>query len=103
MFLTHRKLHMAVAAGLAVTAAYTVTAVAQEATASGEVRRVDAVKGEVTIKHGAISDLGLPAMVLVYQANPDVLKDIKPGDKITFTAKREGGANGKYVVTQIKK
>jgi Cu/Ag efflux protein CusF len=36
---------------------------------------------------------------MVYRSSPDLLKDIKPGDKITFTAKREGD---KYVVTQIK-
>ena len=68
------------------------------ATASGEVRRVDAAAGQVAIKHDAISDLELPAMTLVYQASPALLANIKPGDQVRFTATRQ---NGKYVVTQI--
>ena len=68
------------------------------ATASGEVRRVDAAAGKVTIKHGEISELELPAMTLVYQASPALLADIKPGDKVRFTAARQ---SGQYVVTEI--
>ena len=68
------------------------------ATASGEVRRVDAAAGKVAIKHDAISALELPAMTLVYQATPALLANIKPGDKVRFTATRQGG---KYVVTEI--
>lgn len=75
-------------------------AAAQEATASGEVRRVDAQAGRITIKHGAISDLELPAMTLVYHAQPLLLQGLSPGDKIKFTAKRE---NDRYVVTKISK
>ena len=68
------------------------------ATASGEVRRVDAAAGKVAIRHDAIADLDLPAMTLVYQASPALLANIKPGDHVRFTAARQGG---KYVVTQI--
>lgn len=68
------------------------------ATASGEVRRVDAADGKVTIKHGEISALGLPAMTLVYRATPALLAGIKAGDKVRFTATRQ---DGRYVVTQI--
>jgi len=100
MALRHSKTLLALAAGLAITTAYSTAAVAQEAQASGEVRRVDASAGKITIKHGAISALQLPAMALVYHASPDLLTNIKPGDKITFTAKREGN---NYVVTEIKK
>lgn len=82
------------------TSVYAVTAQAQQASASGEVRRVDAAAGKVAIKQGAIADLQLPAMTLVYQVDPALLKGIQPGDKVSFTAKREGG---KYIVTQIKK
>ncbi len=100
MPLTNYRLQQVLSAGLALASVYSVTAMAQEASASGEVRRVDAVAGKVTIKHGAISALELPAMTLVYQADPALLAGIKPGDKITFKAKREGG---QYVVTEIKK
>lgn len=101
MFLSNRLTwQAAVMAGLVLTSVYAVTAQAQQASASGEVRRVDATAGKVTIKQGAIADLQLPAMTLVYQIDPALLKDIRPGDKVSFTAKREAG---KYIVTQIKK
>lgn len=98
MALANRTQWQALAAMLAVTSFYSASAMAQEANASGEVRRVDAAAGKVTIKHGAISDLDLPAMTLVYRIDPVLLKNIKPGDKVKFTARRE---EGRYVITQI--
>src|SRR5690606_12705396 len=100
MPLMNHRAAQALAAALAFTSFYSVNAVAQEASASGEVRRVDAQAGKITIKHGAISDLELPAMTLVYRIDPALLGDIKPGDKVKFTAKRE---NNQYVVTKISK
>ncbi|MBO1111459.1 copper-binding protein [Bordetella petrii] len=70
------------------------------ATASGEVRRVDAAGGKVTIKHDKITALDLPAMTLVYRADPALLAGIRPGDKVRFTATRQ---DGRYVVTDISK
>ncbi|MGB6105701.1 MAG: copper-binding protein [Pusillimonas sp.] len=100
MHSANHRVAQALAAALALTSFYSVSAVAQEASASGEVRRVDAAGGKITIKHGAIADLELPAMTLVYRADPALLADIKPGDKVKFTARRE---NGQYVVTAISK
>ena len=94
-----KRLLPAIAAGLLVTMSALAQA-AQSGSASGEVRRVDAASGRVTIKHGPISALDLPAMTLVYQAAPGLLATIKPGDKVNFTATRE---NENYVVTQITK
>src|SRR5690606_7537222 len=70
------------------------------ATASGEVRRVNPGEGTVTIKHGEIKALDLPAMTLVYRADPALLANIRPGDSVRFTATRQGG---NYVITQIGK
>ncbi len=100
MSLLNNRSMQIVAAALAITSVYAVQAVAQEASASGEVRRIDLQAGKVTIKHGAISDLDLPAMTLVYKCDPALLAGIKPGDKVRFTAKRE---NNQYVVTDISK
>jgi len=72
----------------------------RQATASGEVRRLDAADGKVAIKHEAISALRLPAMTLVYQADPKLLAGLKPGDRVRFTAQRR---DGQYVVTEIAK
>jgi len=94
----NQRAMQALAAALALTSFYSVNAVAQEASASGELRRVDAAAGKITIKHGAISDLELPAMTLVYRIDPALLADIKPGDKVKFTAKRD---NNQYVITKI--
>lgn len=75
-------------------------ALAQQATATGEVRRVDVQGGTVALRHGEIKALDLPAATLVYHAAPALLKNIKPGDKVRFTATRQ---DGKYVVTAIDK
>ena len=90
----------AVAAALVATSAYSVAAIAQEATASGEVRRINAAEGKITIKHGQIPDLDLAAMTLVYRIDPALMADIKPGDSVKFTARREAG---QYVVVAISK
>lgn len=95
-----RVLLSAVAAALALGSFYAVQATAQEASATGEVRRVDAQAGKITLKHGAIAALDLPAMTLVYRVDPALLGDIKPGDKVSFTARRDGGI---YTVTAISK
>lgn len=100
MTVANERLLQGLAAAMVLTSFYSTSAIAQEASASGEVRRVDAEAGKVTIKHGAIADLQLPAMTLVYQVDPALLADIKPGDKVKFTAKRE---NGQYVITAISK
>lgn len=76
------------------------TQVAQSANVSGERRRVDITSGCVTIKHGPISTLGLPAITVVYRAAPHLLKRLKPGDNVNFIATRQ---NDNYIVKQISK
>ncbi|MCH4270536.1 MAG: copper-binding protein [Kerstersia gyiorum] len=71
---------------------------AVQAKASGEVRRVDAANGKVTIKHGAIPELELGAMTLVYRISPELIVLVKPGDNIRFTATR---TDGQYWVIAI--
>lgn len=89
---------MTAAAAVAVVTLAAPLAFAQQAEASGEVRRVDPAGGKVTIKHDAIKALDLPAMTLVYEADPALLAKIKAGDKVRFTAVRK---DGKYIVTTI--
>lgn len=90
----------ALAAALAVAACYSIPAQAQEGSGSGEIRRIDAQAGKITLKHGAISALELPAITLVYQIDPALLAGLQPGDKVKFTARR---VNGQYVVVEISK
>jgi Cu(I)/Ag(I) efflux system protein CusF len=100
MSFTDRSVLQGVLAALAVGSAVVAPAWAQQAGASGEVRRVDAAAGKITLTHGEIPDLKLPAMSMVYRADPSLLQGLKPGDKVTFTARRE---NGQYVITAISK
>jgi Cu(I)/Ag(I) efflux system protein CusF len=66
----------------------------------GEVRKVDKDAGKLTIKHGAIRNLDMPAMTMVFQAKDKSLLDkVKAGDKIRFRAESE---NGKLLVTDIQ-
>ena len=69
--------------------------------ADGEIRKVDRKAGTLTIKHGPIQAIDMPAMTMVFQAKEAaMLKRVKAGDKVKFQA--EMGARGKVVVTQIE-
>lgn len=92
--------HIAAAIFALGTVAVVSPAIAQQGTATGEVRRIDAAAGKITLKHGSIDALELPGMTLVYLIDPALLGDIKPGDKVKFTAERR---NGEYVVIKISK
>ena len=83
-----------------VTAAVVSPAVAQQGSATGEVRRIDAEAGKITLKHAKIDALELPAMTLVYLVDAKLLVGIAPGDRVKFTAERRAGD---YVVIEIKK
>lgn len=66
----------------------------------GEVRKVDKETGKVTIKHGPLENLGMPAMTMVFQVkDPGLLDQVKAGDKVRFRAEQ---INGAYTVMQIE-
>lgn len=72
---------------------------ASAALTDGEIKKVDAERGKVTIKHGPIQNLDMPGMTMVFTAkDKGMLSDLKPGDKVKFVAADEGG---KLVVTEI--
>ena len=87
------------AALLAAGAAASMGALAQ-AMADGEVRKVDKANKKITLKHGEIKDLDMPAMTMVFQvADASMLDKVKAGDKVLFKATKEGG---RYTVTAIE-
>jgi Cu(I)/Ag(I) efflux system membrane protein CusA/SilA len=53
-------------------------------TVDGEIRKVDAAKGTVLLKHGDIPNLGMPPMTMEYHADAKLLAKVKPGDKVKF-------------------
>jgi hypothetical protein len=58
----------------------------------GEVRKVDKGAGKITIKHGPLLNLDMPAMTMVFRVSKAALLDqIKPGDKIKFAADKIDG------------
>lgn len=70
------------------------------ALAEGEVRKVDKDAKKITIKHGPIQNLDMPAMTMVFQVkDPAMLDSVKAGDKVKFQAENVGGA---YTVTKIE-
>jgi Cu(I)/Ag(I) efflux system protein CusF len=67
---------------------------------AGEIRKVDKDARKVTIKHGEIKNLGMPAMTMVFQVpDPGLLEQLKAGDKVNFRAEKIGGA---YTITKIE-
>jgi Cu(I)/Ag(I) efflux system periplasmic protein CusF len=76
------------------------TAAANAQMAEGEVRRVDKDNGKITLKHGEIKNLDMPAMTMVFNVKDKaLLEKIQPGDKVKFVAISE---DGKYVVTDLQ-
>ncbi len=67
---------------------------------AGTVEKVDTAGGKVTIDHGAIPNLNMDAMTMVFRAqDPALLNGVKAGDKIQFQADR---VNGQISVVKIQ-
>lgn len=66
----------------------------------GEIRKVNKETQKITIKHGPMQNLDMPAMTMVFQVkDPAMLEQVKPGDKVKFQAEKLGGA---LTVTKIE-
>lgn len=59
---------------------------------TGTVTAIDPAKGTVTLDHGEIAELQWPAMKMGFAAKPEVLKDVKVGDKVRFEIDWDGKA-----------
>lgn len=67
----------------------------------GEIRKVDAAQGKLTIKHGNIKNLGMPSMTMIFRVkDPAMLSTVKAGDAVQFVVEKQ---NGVLVITEIKK
>ncbi len=85
----------------AVFAAISTAALAQTAPVDGQITKIDAAQGKVTLKHGPIKNLDMDGMTMVFAvADPAMLKAVKVGDKVKFEADR---VNGRITVTKIEK
>ncbi|MFG5777386.1 copper-binding protein [Comamonas sp. J-3] len=69
---------------------------------AGEITRVDARSGKLTIRHEDIQNLNMPAMTMVFSlkdATQAQAAQYKAGDKVRFHAEDNNGA---LVITQIE-
>lgn len=67
----------------------------------GEVKKIDTDAGKITLKHGEIKSLDLPAMQMAFRvANPAWLTAVQVGDKVDFSADK---VNGQFTITSLTK
>ena len=75
----------------------------QTAQGTGVVEAIDTAKGTVTIKHQAIASIHWPAMTMTFKADPpNLLKDVKVGEKVNFTLHPAGANSTVTAVTPVK-
>lgn len=66
----------------------------------GEIRKVDKDAKKLTIRHGPIQNLDMPAMTMVFQVKEAALLDkVKVGDKVKFHAEKISGG---FAVTHLE-
>lgn len=75
-------------------------ALAHAQAVDGEVRKIEPEAGKVTLKHGEIKNLDIPAMQMSFRvADPSWLKTLQVGDKVKFTADKVGG---QFTITTLE-
>ncbi|MFA6313359.1 MAG: copper-binding protein [Sterolibacterium sp.] len=65
----------------------------------GTVKKVDKATGKVTLAHGALTNLGMPPMTMVFRVKDATwLDQMKDGDKVRFIA---DNVNGSLTVVKL--
>lgn len=68
--------------------------------ADGEVRKVDKEGKKLTLRHGPLKNLDMPAMTMVFQVKEETMLDkVQAGDKVRFQAEK---IDGKFTVTKLE-
>ena len=66
----------------------------------GEVRKIDRDAKKITLRHGEIKNLEMPAMTMAFQVkDPAMLDKVRAGDKVRFRVEKIGST---YTVTAIE-
>lgn len=66
-----------------------------------EVRKVDAETGMVTLKHGALENVGMPPMTMAFKAkNAAMVKQVHQGDKVKV---RVENVDGTLTIVKLEK
>ena len=70
-------------------------------TVNGEVVKIEADRGRITLKHEAIPNLEMDGMTMVFRvADPAMLTQVREGERVRFDASR---VNGNITVTRIQR
>lgn len=70
------------------------------ALSQGMVRKVDKAQGKLTLRHGPLANLDMPAMTMIFRVSePAWLDQVKSGDNVRFRAEM---MDGHLTVTQIE-
>lgn len=68
---------------------------------AAEVRKIDVQTGKVTLKHGPIDNLGMPAMVMTFPVRDRAsLRNFKEGDAVSATFDK---VNGEPAIVDMKR
>lgn len=79
----------------------TTAAFSQTPDVEGEVRKIDKAQQKITLRHGPIKNIDMPAMTMVFRVKDAKMLDaVTEGDKVRFSAEK---INGQYTVTAISK
>jgi len=66
-----------------------------------EVKKVDAASGKVTLKHGALDNVGMPPMTMAFKAkDAAMVKQVHEGDKVKV---RVESVNGTLTIVKLEK
>lgn len=72
-----------------------------DALTDAEVKKVDVSTGMVTLKHGALDNVGMPPMTMAFKAkDAGMLKRVHEGDKVKV---RVENVNGAMTVVKMEK
>ena len=95
------RMHLKIAAlAIAFGLGQPLVAMADATMVRGEVMKVDAEAGKITIKHEAIKKFDMDAMTMVFKAGDEAMvKQVKAGDRIIFHPDK---VNGQITVTKIE-
>ena len=71
--------------------------------AHGEIRKVDKDTRKLTIEHGPVPGLGMPATTTIFEVRyPAMLEYVKAGDRVRFAAEKAGRAVTVTAIEQLR-
>jgi Cu/Ag efflux protein CusF len=84
---------------LALAAALLAAGTASAQPVDGEILKIDKAQRRITLKHGPIKSIDMPAMSMTFRlVNPAWVDSFKVGDKVKFEADK---VDGNYTITRL--